>query len=181
MNTVTIKAAVIAVIFSGSLLLAGCGTSSGDSGGAATPAPGASSTAATPASNANGTASACTIVTEADATTALGVDPGPGTESTQSGASSCTFGASPTLVMIDLLAAAGKAAYDHVRGNASAGDVVDIAGVGDGAFGVFKGAAAEIWFYKGGTMVSIGLVNASAPTPPQAEAVALAKTIAGRL
>ena len=47
--------------------------------------------------------------------------------------------------------------------------------MGAAAFGVFTGPAADIWFYKGDTMVAIGLITGGATTPPKDQAIVLAK------
>lgn len=126
-------------------------------------------------------ANACALVTEHEAGVALGSDPGAGHAVTAHGAYSCTYGTAPTIVTVNLLAAGGRAAYDHARTLAPAGRVVDLHGVGTAAFGVFTGPAAEIWFYHGDSMVAVGVINGAATSPPQAAATALAKTAAGRI
>jgi hypothetical protein len=75
----------------------------------------------------------------------------------------------------------GKAAYDHLRAQATAGQLVDISGVGDAAFGTFNGPAASIEFYKGDTFVAVVLITARATAPPKDQAIALAKTAASRI
>lgn len=112
---------------------------------------------------------------------ALGADPGPGQESAAHGASSCIYGASPTLVSVDLLPTGGKAAYNHARGQVPAGQLDDVAALGDGAFGVFNGSAAEIWFYRGDGMVAVGLIIGGTATPLKDPAIVLAKLAAGRI
>jgi hypothetical protein len=90
------------------------------------------------------------------------------------------YGTAPMIVTVNLLPTGGKAAYDHALGLAPAGQPVEVTGVGATAFGVFNSFAADIWFYKGDTMVVIGLITRGAATPPKDQATILAKTAAGR-
>jgi hypothetical protein len=85
------------------------------------------------------------------------------------------------IVTVNLIPTGGKADFDHARGLVPAGRVVDIAGAGTAAFSVFTGPAADIWFYKGDTMVAIALIVGDAPTPPQDQATVLAKAAADRI
>jgi hypothetical protein len=179
-----------------SLLLAACGNSSPthantpithSSGSATSSSPAdPTSTTATPLGATSAAAptagtTACALVTEQEAGAALGADPGAGQDATSHGASSCMYGTSPMIVTVNLVPTGGKAAYDHTRGLAPAGRAVDVAGVGAAAFGVFTGPAADIWFYKGDTMVAIGLITGGATTPPKDQATVLAKTAADRI
>lgn len=165
-----------------SLLLAGC--SSGppnltNAAGASSPrAPKASPSSSGPSPTASQTANtACSLVTEQDVSTALGVDPGPGTEVVQTGGSACTFGASPKTVSVHL-SLAGKVMYDQMRAAPVDGAaMVNLSGIGDAAFGVFKEPFASIGFYHGDAYVSIVIVADGS----QDRAVALAKTADGRL
>lgn len=85
--------ATVVLGLTGGLLLAGC--SSGPTGAAApggVPTSGSPSSSTTPpaASHADGTA--CSLITEQEASTALGTDPGPGAAESQGIATSCMFG-----------------------------------------------------------------------------------------
>lgn len=124
---------------------------------------------------------ACALVTEQEASTALGADPGAGQATVHLGASSCVYGTSPTLVTVNLVPTGGAAAYDHARRQAPSGQTINLTAVGDGAFGVFRGPAAEIWFHKGDAVVAIGVIHGGSPVPPKDQAVALAKLAIGRL
>lgn len=170
-----------------SLLLAGCSSASPSPGktapvpdGSTTVSPTAGSAAAAPEPAAAATA-ACSLVTEQEAGAALGADPGRGQAVSSHGASSCMYGASPAIVTVNVVPARGKAAYDHVRAQAGAGQLVDIAGVGDAAFGTFSGPAASVQFYKGDTFVAVVLFTGRAGASPKDQVVILAKTAAGRL
>jgi uncharacterized protein DUF3558 len=178
----TIVATAIGI--AGCLLLAGC--SGGSPGQApsstAHPATGAATTIGTAPPTAHaGAVDPCSLVTEDEAGAALGADPGPGEMSTAHGASSCIYGESPTLVSVSLVPNGGKAAYLQARSQAPAGQLNDVAALGDGAFGVFTGSAAEIWFYQGDSMVAVGLIVGGSATPLKDPAVVLAELAAGRL
>lgn len=165
-----------------SLLLAGysCGppnlTNAAD---ASSPrAPKASPSSSGPALTASQTANtACSLVTEQDVSTALGVDPGPGTDVVQTGGSAYTFGASPKTVSVHL-SLAGKGVYDQMcAASVDGAAMVELSGIGDAAFGVFKEPVASIGFYRGDSCVSIVIVADGS----QDRVVALAKTADGRL
>lgn len=174
------------------LLLAGCTTSPTN---ANTPLTGsnANATSSSPAAPTSTTATAvgasspgapagtnaCALVSEQEAGAALGTDPGAGQAVTSHGASSCMYGTSPMIVTVNLVPTGGKAAYDHLH--ATAGQLVNIPGVGDAAFGTFHGPAAGIDFYKGDIFVAVVLVTGQASAPPKDQAIALAKMAASRI
>ncbi len=124
---------------------------------------------------------ACALVSEQEAGAALGTDPGAGQTVTSHGASSCMYGTSPVILTVNLVPNGGKAAYDQLRAHGIAGQLVDIPGVGDAAFGTFHGPAAGVDFYKGDTFVAVVLVIGQASTPPKDQAIGLAKTAASRI
>jgi len=64
---------------------------------------------------------------------------------------------------------------------AAPGTGADIAGIGDNAFGQFKGSRAAINFDKGDTLVVIGLNIAGAAEPPRDAVTVLATAAAGRV
>jgi hypothetical protein len=187
----------------GCLLLAACGSSAPAAGaptgvpavqtrvGASTPATSVAptvpaSTGATPLAASTAGGNACSLVTEADATTALGTDPGPGTANTGAHDSSqCHYGAYQSkLVLVNITPTQGKPAYDNMRNNADtgkAGSAVDVAGVGDAAFEVDSDGSAGIFFRKGDALVLVSVVFYLAPSPPTDQARALAKLVAGRI
>ncbi len=164
-------AAKVVGIVSLGLLLAGC--SSGLPSSQSTSAPPAD--AATPAASPQLTA--CTLVTEQDATAALGSDPGPGIAAAQSGVTACTYGAAPQMVSVHL-SPAGKAGYDQMHSASVDGaSLVDLAGIGDAAFGIFAAPIASIGFYRGSSYVSIVIYADGS----QDRAMALASAAASRL
>ena len=135
-------------------------------------APSQGATAPTPAA----AATACDVVTEQDATAALGADPGAGAAVSAAGASSCTFGHYPSLVTVNMIVQGGKTDLTHIRSADSTGSLTNIPGLGDSAFGVSKGPVASVWFSKGDTMVAIVVVGGTSGGPflDQAKAVAMA-------
>jgi len=147
--------------------------------GASSPrAPKAAPSSSGPAPTASQAANtARSLVTEQDVITALGVDPGPGTEVVQTGGSACTFGASSKTVSVHL-SLARKNVYDQMcAAPVDGAAMVELSGIGDAAFGVFKEPVASIGFYRGDSYVSIVIVADRS----QDRAVALAKTADGRL
>jgi hypothetical protein len=129
----------------------------------------------------NSGADACSLVTQQEAGTALGADPGPGEVDTRQGASACTYGTMPGIVMVNVLAPGGQADYNHLLGLAKPGEAFDVAGVGDGAFGVAAGPTAGIWFYKGDTLVAVNVMAGLTPPPPTDMAIMLARAAASRI
>jgi hypothetical protein len=167
---VAIAATMVALV-SASMLLTGCSA-------AVTGAPATGSDPVAAASHAaKPVVTACTVVTEQDASSALGSDPGPGTAAAQSGVTACTYGAAPHMVSVHV-SPAGKAEYDQMHAAPVDGATpVDLSGIGDGAFGIFATPVASIAFYRGTSYVSIVILSDGS----QARAVTLATTAAGRL
>jgi hypothetical protein len=122
-------------------------------------------------------ASACALITEADATTALGADPGPGEEAP----GHCIYAAGAASMNITVRSLPdGAASFDRLR-TATGSHAVDVPNVGDGAFGTFEGSIAVINFYKGDTLVAVELATGGATTSSKDQTTALAKTAAGRV
>jgi hypothetical protein len=182
------------------LALSGCSSGSGSSashaGGTPTattqqPAPDASdASGGATASDGSGTASpaasghlhACVLVSEQDATTALGAYPGTGGEQYQEGAfggnSTCTYGVASVGVQVSASSIAGKALCDGNRQPNS----VDVPGVGDRAFETPATGAQEatVYFLKGDICVSITIETPAAMGSAKDRVIALATTAAGR-
>ena len=196
----TVASAALAM--TGCLLLAACGSSAPAAGaptgvpavqtraGASTPATSVAptdpaSTGATPLAASTAGGKACSLVTEADATTALGTDPGPGTGSISAhGSSQCHYGTlGRTLVLVNITPTQDKLVYDTMRtASGKAGlSVVDVAGVGDAAFEVDVHGSAGIYFRKGDALVVVSVVFYLAASPPTDQVRALAKLVAGRI
>jgi len=123
----------------------------------------------------SGNADACSLITEAEAGTALGRDPGPGQSASPS---HCIYGAGSASINV-VLQRGGKVAFDNLRA-AMDGRAVDVPGVGDGAFGVFAGTIATVEFYKGDSLVAVNLVLGGATVAPKNQAIALARIAAPR-
>lgn len=169
----------------GCLLLAGCGAaqpSTADAGGAHPAAP-----AAVPSSTANAAATskpaapaggggltACGLITEQDATTAIGSTVGPGTAGGTAALSECIYGDGALIVS---MRTDSLAFYETSQTAARARGATKVPGVGDGAFEAGAGQVTTLLFLKGTTIVSIIL---SAPGAKDA-AVAVAKIAAAKL
>jgi hypothetical protein len=176
----------------GCLLFAGCGngTTAAQSSPSSAPATAAQATTAAPVDPAaastpdaaEGSAHACSLVTEKDAETALGKDPGPGSKFTSHVSSQCQYGNYASgLVLVNLTPTRGRAAYDLMHDNPKVGHVVDADGFGDRAFEVSGPNTASIFFDKGDALVLVMVELRSAASPPMRQARALAKTAADRV
>ena len=173
-------------------LLAACGSSS-------TPAPAAHGTGsssvtsstptdsttaagkpvgATSAAAPGGAGPACALITQQEAGTALGTDPGPGQEIRPG---HCIYGSGASSINIVEQSLPGShAGFGGLRA-AMAGSAVDVVGVGDAAFGQFDGPIATVEFYKGNTLLALSLNVDGASAPPKDQAITLAKRAASRL
>ena len=120
------------------------------------------------------------VVTEQDASTALGAPAGPGESAVVPGGSRCIYGKGALIASTD---AQGKTAYDKGRAairSAPAGIWALVSGLGDGAFVTHGGLIASIEFYQGATMVSI-ILSGSAPPPPTTAVLTIARAAAARM
>jgi hypothetical protein len=192
-------AAAVAACLAAGMLLAACSsstpaahttpatqTTTASTAATSVAATNAASAAATPAAAPAAGGTACSLITEADATTALGTDPGPGTGYTGAHDSSqCHYGTYQSkLVLVNITPTQGKLAYDNMRNNpdaGKAGSVIDVAGVGDKAFEVDSHGSAGIFFRKGDALVAVSVVFYLAASPPTDQVRALAKLVAGRI
>ncbi len=182
----TVASAVLAM--TACLLLAACGSSEPAAGApAGVPALLTSASAGTtPAKAPVAGGNACSLVTEADATTAMGADPGPGIAVTGvNDSSQCHYGTyASKLVLVNITPTQGQLAYDTMRSHANlgkTGSVVEVAGVGDQAFEVDSHGSAGIFFRKGDSMVVVSVVFYLAASPPTDQLRALAKLVASRI
>ena len=174
------------------LLLAACGSSSvGGTPADTTQPPAAEASGGATTSGGTGTSSpaassplhACALVSEQDATTALGTDSGTGHEETHAS----TYGANGTFnytiasggVQVRASSIAGQALCDGNRQPNS----VDVPGVGDRAFETPATSAQEatVYFLKGDTCVSITIETTASTGTAKDRVIALATTAAGRL
>lgn len=196
--------AAAAVFVAGSLLLAACSNSSpakstASAGFDSAPAETAAATTQQPAPDASGGATAsdgsgapapaassnlhaCVLVSEQDATTALGADPGVGKEDTQNGDfggnSKCNYTIASGGVQVSASSIAGKALCDGNRQPNS----VDVPGVGDSAFETPATGAHEatVYYLKGDICVSITIETPASMGSAKDRVIALATTAAGR-
>ncbi|PXX01583.1 hypothetical protein [Mycolicibacterium moriokaense] len=132
-----------------------------------------------------GEVNACSAITQQEATAALGTDAGPGQKTTEAGVGDrCTYSAGTSSVLVNIVYAGGKAAYDHaheVLTSTQPGALNEVTGVGDGAFGTFGGPQGTVEFYKGDTVVVVTLRIPGTSQPPKNEAITLAKIAADRI
>jgi hypothetical protein len=170
----------------GCLLLASCGpatlaaapagtspaaTSVATPAGTATPA---ATTAAAPAGGSGMTA--CGLITEQDASTALGKSVGKGTAGGTAALSECVYAYSGGELLVSMKTDS-KALYDSSRVAALGKGAPDVPGVGDSAFKSGTPQSCALLFVKGTTLVSILLGGPAAQTA----AVAVAKIAAAKL
>jgi hypothetical protein len=122
-------------------------------------------------------ANACSLITEADATTALGADPGPG----EKAPGHCIYAAGAASMNIEVRTLPdGATSFNNLR-TATGSHAVDVPDVGDGAFGIFEGPIAAINFYKGDTLVAIELATTATGATSKDQTTTLAKIAAGRV
>ena len=117
------------------------------------------STAATDLTAATGRTAAidaCAVITEQDATTLLGSDPGPGMDSTSDMGAACSYGASLTL---NVAPAAGSAQFDSDKSSAGeSGKSKDLSGVGDAAFVLtVANTIGQVEILKGTTILTVNV------------------------
>jgi hypothetical protein len=117
---------------------------------------------------------ACGLITEQDASAALGSAAGRGTAGGTAALSECIYADGALLVSMKTDA---KALYDHSFAGARAKDLPNLPGIGDSAFKSGTDKFCDLLFIKGTTLVSI-LLNA---TNAQDVAVAVAKVAASKL
>ena len=128
----------------------------------------------------------CMLVTEAEATAALGVDPGAGVEvpADVTGLGTCVYGARSTVVRISLGTIGSKTVYDSLHNEYSTGGSekpVDVPGVGNAAFEVTGGPSiATVLVLRDGKLVNLELA-AGDGAPPKDKAIALATLAIGRV
>ena len=184
-GTGTSRALLVAV---GCLLLASCGAAKSSTAPAgANPAatspvatPATASQAAAPAAtvaavNAGGSGmTACGLITEQDASAALGSAAGRGTAGGTAALSECIYAGGALLVSMKT---DSRALYDQSLAGARAKGLPNLPGIGDSAFKSGTGKFCALLFIKGTTLVSV-LLSA---TNAQDGAVAVAKIAASKL
>jgi hypothetical protein len=156
-----------------SAVLAACGgtSSAASSAGSAPAAPGHTSAPSHAAID------PCTLVTEAEATTILGADPGPGKNTSFGAVVSCAYSAALT-VGIDR-SGVTKALFDSM----TVAGTQNVSGVGDAAhLTIPVGSTAKMDILKGSDVISIFIQGDPLVTSVTPDALtALGKTVLGRL
>jgi hypothetical protein len=170
------RAHLIGYVTLAGLLLAGCRTSTSDNAAPAASDPPAAGAPAVPANNGGRSSVACDLVTEQDATTAIGSPAGPGTPGGTAALSECLFDEGALIVS---LKRPGKDVYDSSRAQLKAGQFTDVPDIGDGGFETGTGQNAILEFYRGDVLVNI-LLATTDPSPKDA-IIALAKIAAAHL
>lgn len=175
-------------------LLAGCGgsaTGSPSSAAAASPPISAQPSAnPTATSVANGPVDICALITESEATSALGHDPGPAIP-VEAGV--CAYGGTPPAAgsfSISTPAGGSLAAFDSKksetmqRAKARGYTFQEVSGVGEAAFMTSGGnspASGALLFIKGNSFCQILAFTLSPPATPAAVLTTLGKAAAARL
>jgi hypothetical protein len=165
----------------GCLLLASCGTAK-SSAAPAGANPATTTSVAAPAATAAAAKAAgsgmtaCGLITEQDASAALGRAAGQGTAGGTAALSECIYAQGSLIVSMKT---DSKAFYETSRAQAKAKGVPDLPGIGDSAFKAVAGTdqLCTLLFLKGTTLVSIQFGGTGA----QAVAVAVAKIAASKL
>jgi hypothetical protein len=147
-------------------LLAACSGASAPTSGAAQPPASSPPATAAPASGAadvsnapqgsTAAVAACALITEQDATTLLGSDPGPGMDTGSAAAPACAYGASLTYqVQLD----DGKATFDTTKAAMQgSGKAQDLTGVGDDGFVFIVGnTIAQMVILKGSELLTVNV------------------------
>jgi hypothetical protein len=163
----------------GCLLLASCAQAKPSTTSAST-SPAASSPAATPAAATTAVAAggsgltACGLITEQDASAAIGRAAGRGTPGGTAALSECIYAQGALIVSMKT---DSKAFYDTSHAAAHAKGAPDVPGIGDSAFKAGTDKFCTLLFVKGTTLVSILFGGIGA----QDAAVAVAKIAASKL
>jgi hypothetical protein len=154
------RARTVLTVATAGLLLAGCGPAKA-SPPATAPPPAASATdpVSTAAAVTGGGLTACDLVTEQQASAAMGTATGPGTSGGTAALSECIYATGSLIISMKTDA---KTIYDKSHHDAIAKGAADVPGVGDSAFAGAGGGADHciLEFLKGTTLVNILLSGA---------------------
>ena len=169
-----------------SALVTACGgaaatSSSTTQGQAGAPAQAGAVSGSTAGTGSTAATNACAVITEQDATTLLGSDPGPGLDTTSDMGPACAYGASLTL---NVGANAGKAKFDSDRASAQgSGKSQDLSGVGDAAFVfIVANTIGQMEILKGSTILTVDVQGDPSLQNITPDALTtLGKAAAGRL
>jgi hypothetical protein len=128
---------------------------------------------------------ACTLLTPAQVSAAVGFAVGQGTHVTPTFVKTCTWNGSGGGVQTVTLNLQAAAFFDGAKRQASmmaaAGAAVKPAGVGDDSFYLVEGTQVMLWVKKGGNAFKIAIYKQISPDQKEAMEQALAKQVAARL
>jgi hypothetical protein len=172
--------AAVAVAVAVSMGAAACESSAADRP-AAGPVSASPSTAALPVTKWKVSTGPCVLLTEADATAALGADPGPGRSNAKAGLGQCDYGGDEGVLIQVIRHSQGKALFNQLNAKGLAdGSMTPVDGIGDAAISSSVGVSAMIQFVKGTYFVTI-LLTPSGDAPALPPATDLARTVAARI
>lgn len=174
--------AACGALLTSALLIAACGggTASGSPGAAALQSAASHAAGSSSDSGSSKAVDPCTLISQQEATTALGADPGPAVSNTLT----CQYGApggGPSI--ITGADAGGRTMYDQQRTLTGGSTPADVSGVGDAAFLIASADLPDITtivFLKSSTVVRISLVLPGS-TSGTSIVTTLAKAAAGRM
>jgi hypothetical protein len=165
------RTSVLAAV--GCILLTGCGaTTKAASRQPASAGP--AGVAAAPTAAVGGSVTACDLVTQDDASTAIGTGVGPGKAGGNATLSECIYDDGSLIVAMETNS---KTRYDTSHTAAVAHGSAGISGVGDSAFARGTDQGCTLMFLKGTTLVNIIFTG----TDAQARTIAVAKVAAAKL
>ncbi len=127
---------------------------------------------------------ACQVITEQDASKALGGDPGPGIGGSPTSVVnnySCTYNYQDKHVILTIVPALGKETFARFKQEAISGDGAEsLDGVGDGAYVHCGSDDCNVSFLKGEVLVNLGILGRASASIKQLT-IELAKTAANRV
>jgi hypothetical protein len=163
-------------LLTAALLASACGASTA-TGGSNAPAGATSPSTATSSAPASAATDACALVTQQDASTAIGAAAGPPDNSI-----GCTYKGPAGETVSVLLAPGDRAKLDavraHLQGNPG---YQDVPGAGDSAFMQSGSGGGQFYCLKGSRIMTITLSLARDTAPPTDALLTLGNTAAGRL
>lgn len=164
------------------LMVAACGGSTNSTPPARTTPSSASTQTSAPASTQGGSAAdACALITEQEATTALGHDPGRGIPQALPVGSACLFQSGTALLEVSVRSG-DRAQFDATRAGVQAQDLQDVTGVGDAAFVATTNIHAGVLvLLKNSVLVQITFASAASLTAPANTLTTLGRAAAGRM
>jgi hypothetical protein len=168
------------------MALAACAGSAATAPSSGSPAPAGAASSAPAAAQAS-THDACALVTEQEATTALGSDPGAGTPQGSGASQACMFRSNGLVLQVGLSPNGTRELLDTTRAAIQKsyldnhGTVVEAPGMGDANFVASSPHGGGCYVLKGTVMAHITLVNPTVMASAQATMTTLCGAMAGRL